>query len=503
MKLMIRLSVACGLIGACLQAIATPFGYPDESHHHPPSPSSPSSERPIPGPDNDADSWGKEAPKKIINNPKSPSSGINPHKPATESASEFEGEAGYIGDYDSWGNEVGKKPYWGTGNRGDPYRDYADVNKPFGDRIWGSGTKNDPYTNIGTPPRSGHDNQHDPDPQNATESVTNSGDERIDQTTPDRNIPQTPSAPKEKNKDRLASQVQQNTKQLENLEKEFAEKVRQQEEAIDSYFTKTRDEFQQTLDSYNEGGRIIWDKLRKVEEQLTDARVRGDQYNIERLERDQGTLLLEYAQIETAKIGLQRWLTDEPQIRAKSKQDLANVHHNFKIFNEQLKNNNKSNSWSIDYAIKNHLDKWNPNKLNAWIFEPSQDQSPLVRPKVFNPTTDKTRVEKQKWREQRKAQIEKDYELRIDNISNEPSGTGAQAAGSALSKNERIQQLVQEKESKLRQVNILYRQSLINSGRLTQEEYNALNTHEWQEILNKYHEDLKQGRIGGDTQITP
>ena len=503
MNLRIRIAVACSLIGACSPAIPTPFGYTDESHHHSSPPSSPSSVRPTPSTANEADSWGQEAPKKITNSSKPPSSGVNQQTPPTERASEFEGEAGYIGDYDSWGNEVGQKPYWGSGNRADPYRDYADVNKPFGDRIWGSGTKNDPYTNIGSPPHSNQDNQHAPDPQNATESVINSGKERAEQSTPDRKTPQTPPVPKDKNKERLASKVQNNADKLESIEKEFAEKVRQQEEAIDSYFTKTRDEFQVTLNSYNEGSRIIWDKLHKVGEQLTLAKVRGDQSEVARLERDEGTLLLEYAQIETAKNSLQQWLAEEQQMRAESKQALADVHHNFKIFNEQLKNENKTNPWGVDYTLNDHLEKWNPKKLTDWTFEPNRDQSPLVRPRVFNPATDKTRVAKQKWHDQRKAQIEKEYELKIDTISNEPSGTGAQAAGSALSKNERIQQLVQEKESKLRQVRVLFRQSLINSGRLTQDEYNALNTPEWQETLNKYHDDIKQGRIGGDTQITP
>lgn len=502
MNLMIRLAVACGLIGAYTLAIAMPFGYTDESHHNP-SPTSSSSPQQTPGTANEADSWGKEAPKKITNSSQSPSRGINPQTPATERASEFEGEAGYLGDYDSWGNEVGKKPYWGSGNKADPYRDYADVNKPFGDRIWGSGTKHDPYTNIGTPPRSSQENQHEQNTQNASESVNPSGKEREEQSTPDRKTPKTPPASNDKKKDRLANKIQQNAEQLEKIEKEFAEKVRQQEEAIDNYFTKTRDEFQRTLDSYNEGSRIIWDKVRKVEEQLTNAKVRGDQFEVERLERDEGTLLLEYAQIETAKTGLQNWLATEKEERAKSKQFLADVHHNFKIFNEQLKSDNKSDPWSIDYTLKDHLKKWNPSKLNGWTFEPSRNQTPLVQPRVFNPTTDKTRIEKQKWREQRKSQIEKEYELKIDNIRNEPSGTGAQAAGSALSKNERIEQLVQEKERKLRQVSVLFRQSLINSGRLTQDEYNALNTPEWQETLNKYHDDLQHGRIGGDTQITP
>ena len=237
---------------------------------------------------------------------------------------------------------------------------YADVNKPFGDRIWGSGTKNDPYTNIGSPPHSSQDNQHAPDPQNATESVINSGKERAEQSTPDRKAPQTPPVPKDKNKERLASKVQKNADQLESIEKEFAEKVRQQEEAIDSYFTKTRDEFQVTLNSYNEGSRIIWDKLRKVGGQLTLAKVRGDQSEVARLERDEGTLLLEYAQIETAKNGLQQWLAEEQQMRAESKQALADAHHNFKIFNEQLKNENNTNPWGVDYTLNDHLEKWNP-----------------------------------------------------------------------------------------------------------------------------------------------
>ena len=103
MNLMIRLAVACGLIGAYTLAIAMPFGYTDESHHNP-SPTSSSSPQQTPGTANEADSWGKEAPKKITNSSQSPSRGMNPQTPATERASEFEGEAGYLGDYDSWGN---------------------------------------------------------------------------------------------------------------------------------------------------------------------------------------------------------------------------------------------------------------------------------------------------------------------------------------------------------------------------------------------------------------
>lgn len=413
------------------------------------------------------------------------------------------GPTGHMNVYNESGSKVAEKPYWGSGTKADPFRDYEDVNKPFGDRIWGSGTRQDPYTNIGTPPKSPDRPPTSPGTAAASDPGRGAGmgDRERGNSGASQHSHSTSGTSTSSEKDRSASRkTREVSEKIQNLEKEFAHQVKQQEQAIESWFSKTRDEFQRDLKSYQEGRRIIEGKLEKMMKAHEEALASGDEAEAKMINEDLAKLHDQLATLGTAEKKANDWLKQEEESKSHAKEVLKNVSDNFQNENKRLLELSKNHPDAALYIMnKHHLSKWDPKKLDSFQFEPTQNQSPLVNPKTYDPTTDRSKADKAVWRDERKAQIEKEYEAKIQDIIDEPQPQGgAQAIGSSVGKHERIEQLRREKEAKQRQVDINYRESLIKSGRLSQDEYNALNTPEWEEKLDNYRRDLKQGRVVGD-----
>ncbi len=412
--------------------------------------------------------------------------------------------SGYVNVYDDRGNKVGRKPYWGSGTKADPYRDYQDVKKPFGDSVWGSGSRQDPYTNVVKPPSGMDQSQRSsiatmPQAPGGSSGLE-SGDRDRSGKTPPPQKPETKTSGAIDPKGEKPDRIKEATGQLESLEKDFSTQVAQLENAIDSFFDKTKAEFERTIESYEEGGQIIFNKIRRVEDRLKKAEERGDQSAVRDLERDWWTLVNQMSLIAKAQSDLQSWLEKESNFREEAKDNLRLTHENFKMENESmLKELSANPPQDLDKRLKDHLSKWNPKKLeNMFQYEPSWPQSPLVTPKIYDPSTEKSKAEKDKWRQERKDQIEKEYEDKIQDVANQNLGQGFEAVGSSVGKHPRIEELRKEKEARQRQIDVMYRESLIKSGRLSQDEYNALNTPKWEEDLEKYREDIRKGRIAGE-----
>gem|GEM_PF-5487295 len=410
---------------------------------------------------------------------------------------------GYTNVYDNRGNKVSEKPYWGSGTKADPYRDYQDLNKPFEDRIWGSGTKQDPFTNIVTPPKASDQSPHLPGAGSASvgggETGSKSGQRGADGLTAAPDQPKSSTPPLSSRGKGGTSEVKEAQSRLRNLEKDFDEAVKLKEQAIDSFFDKTRDEFQRTLGSYRTGENIITKKIENVLNSIKKAQERGDAEEEKNLDRDLAVLMEQSATLAVRQQGLLNWLNNEQSFRSDMKDSLRLTQETFKMENQRLLSNlTNYPGGEIANKLQDHLSKWDPNKLPDYHYDKLQHQSPLVEPKTYNPISEKSKADKDKWRNERKASIGKEYENKIQEIENEPLAEGAGSAVDSIGKQTRIQQLEMDKEAKQRQIDVIYRESLIKSGRLTQDEYNALNTPEWQEKLDKYRQDLKQGRVSGD-----
>lgn len=411
---------------------------------------------------------------------------------------------GYTKVYDDKGSNIAQKPYWGSGTKADPYRDYQDPNKPFGDRIWGSGTRNDPYTNIVKPPKS-VDQDFPPSKTGVARSLghsagLNSGQQAGVGRKPSDVGSQSKTPTESSRYDKNNDAVEQAEEQLKNLEHEFDQKMKRTEEAIDSFFDKTKAEFEKELKSCQEGRNITASKMIQLSEKIRQAEERGNREEVENLNKDMGALLNDYGELSRRIVGIQNWLDKEQDFRNDEKENLKLTHQAFKQENEMLRKEiTKGRGLENDKRLKEHLDKWNSQKLEElYQYEPSGSQSPLVTPRTYNPVTEKSKVDKAKWRDERKAQLEKEYENKIQDVLNEPTGEGARALGASVDKHRRVEELRKEKEARERQIDVTYRESLIKSGRLSQDEYNALNTPEWEEKLEKYHQDLREGRVAGE-----
>ncbi|MEJ5329100.1 MAG: hypothetical protein WHT07_02985 [Desulfobaccales bacterium] len=401
---------------------------------------------------------------------------------------------GKLNVYDQGGKKIGEKPYWGTGTASDPYRDYQDPGKPFGDRIWGSGTPSDPYTNVRPPavlPEAGS-------PSGPPGGAGVSSGQRAGAGVSSPGKPSGASAPtRDRAMEKKRNQV---VTGLQNLEKQFDQKIKELETAIDKWHDRHRAESERRLTHLQEGINITERKIQRLSEAIGEAEARGDREEVRRRERDLERLFLTHALLLSNSANIREYLNNEPAERAKDKELLKNVHQSFQEENRRLLELSREDPAAASHILNtHHSSKWNPKQMDQLFQYPDvRDQSPLLTPTVYNPATEKSKAEKARWQEQRKRQIEQEYEDRLNRVMNEPVDPNLQGAGAALTKQQRLEQLRREKEARQRQIDIIYRERLLNSGRLSQEEYNALNTPEWDEKLEAYRRDLREGRVGGD-----
>ncbi|MCL6622031.1 MAG: hypothetical protein K6T55_08000 [Syntrophobacterales bacterium] len=420
--------------------------------------------------------------------------------------------------YDQKGVKTGEKPYWGSGTPSDPYRDYPEVNKPFGDRIWGSGTRTDPYRDYpdatkpfgdrirgsGTP-SDPYTNTRPPavlpEPGGPPVSRGGAGVTRGVQAGAGVPPPGKPSGASAPTRDRAAEKKRDRVVTgLLDLEKQWEQKVTQLEMGVDKWHDRRRADAERRLKHLEEGMEIIGGKISRMAAALDKAKERGDWDEVKRRENDAEKLLLMHTLL-WGRINTNREsLENEPTERARDKEWLKNVWHSFQEENQRLLELGREDpDAALSILNRHHSSKWNPKALdNLFQYESSGEVSPLVTPTSYHPATEKSKVEKGRWREERKAQIERDYDDRITRVMNEPVDSGAQGTGAALGKHHRLEELHREKEARQRQIDIIYRERLLKSGRLSQEEYNALNTPEWEEKLEAYRRDLREGRVGGD-----
>lgn len=438
-----------------------------------------------------------KSPPPTVAPPKIPSPPVAPPKSGVAKApgpGHLPPPTGKLNVYDQGGKKIGEKPYWGSGTADDPYRDYQDVSKPFGDRIWGSGTPDDPYTNVRPPAVL-------PEPGSPGGSPGGAGVSSGQRAGAGVSSPGKPSGASAPTRDRAAEkQRDQVVSRLQNLEKQFGQKIKELEMAVDKWHDRHRAESERRLTHLQEGLNIIAGKINRFYDALREAEARGDREEARRRDRDLERLFLTHALLSLESENLRNSLNNDAAERARDKELLKNVHRSFQEENRRLLELSRENPIAASYILNtDHSSKWNPKQLDQLFQYPDvRDQSPLLTPTVYNPATEKSKAEKARWQEQRKRQIEKEYEDRINRVMNEPVDPNLQGAGAAITKQQRLEQLHREKEARQRQIDIIYRERLLSSGRLSQEEYNALNTPEWEEKLEAYRRDLREGRVGGD-----
>ncbi len=429
--------------------------------------------------------------------PKSPPPPVAPPKGGVATApgpGRLSPPTGKLNVYDQGGRKVGEKPYWGSGTAADPYRDYQDPGKPFGDRIWGSGTPSDPYTNVRPPAVL-------PEPKSPGGPRDGAGVRAGQHAGAGVSSPGKSSGASAPTRDRAAEkQRDQVVSRLLNLEKQFGQKIKDLEMAVDKWHDHHRAESERRLMHLQEGLNIIESKINRFENALREAEARGDREEVRRRDRDLERLYLMHTMLYSNRENIRDYLNNEATERARDKELVKNVHQSFQEENRRLLELSREDPAAASHILKtHHSSKWNPNQLDQLFQNPDlRDQSPLLTPTVYNPATEKSKAEKARWQEQRKRQIEREYEDRITRVMNEPVDPTSHGAGAALGKHQRIDQLRREKEARQRQIDIIYRERLLNSGRLSQEEFNALNTPEWEEKLEAYRRDLREGRVGGD-----
>lgn len=287
---------------------------------------------------------------------------------------------------------------------------------------------------------------------------------------------------------------------LLNLEKQFGQKIKDLETAVDKWHDHHRAESERRLMHLQEGLNIIESKINRFENALREAEARGDREEVSRRDRDLERLYLMHTMLYSNRENIREYLNNEATERARDKELVKNVHQSFQEESRRLLELSREDPAAASHILNtHHSSKWNPKQLDQLFQNPDlRDQSPLLTPTVYNPATEKSKAEKARWQEQRERQIEREYEDRINRVMNEPVDPTSHGAGAALVRRQRMEQLRREREARQRQIDIIYRERLLNSGRLSQEEYNALNTPEWEEKVEAYRRDLREGRVGGD-----